>query len=134
MRPKLNAALAYFAQLIQAENLESARIGKNAAFPRHESVQPAHLADGFVSRPQIEVIGVAEENLYAEFFENVLRYALDRAQRSDGHKDGSLDFTVGCEDSAQAGGTVSGSYGENACCHSETLLLRGAIPIVTLAL
>jgi len=36
-------------------------------------VQPAEVADLLVSRTQIKMIGVAENDLRAEFFKNVLR-------------------------------------------------------------
>src|SRR5581483_5604899 len=134
MRAKLDAALTDFAQLVQAENLESAGVGKNAAFPRHKPVQPAHFADGFMSGPEIEVIRVAEKNPNAELFQNVLRHAFDGTKRSDRHEDWSLDLAVRSRDLAQASGTVSGVNGENASCHSETLLLRRGIPAVTFAL
>jgi hypothetical protein len=80
------------------------------------------------------MVGVAKENLNPKLFQNVLRHAFYRTERADGHEDRSLDFAMRRGNSAQAGGTIGGFYGENASCHSETLLLRRGIPIVTFAL
>ena len=76
MRAKRHSFLGDFAKFVQAENLEAAGIGQDRPRPGHESVQASEVADGFDSWPQIEVIGIAEKNLDAEFFENILRTAL----------------------------------------------------------
>src|SRR5690348_7029039 len=127
MRAKFNAALADFAQLIEAEELEPPGVGKNASLPRHEAVQRADLADCLVTGPQIQVISVAEKNLDAKLFENVLRHTFYRSERADRHEDRSLDFAVRCSNTTQASRTSSAVDGENAFCHSETLLLRRGI-------
>ena len=44
-----------------------------------------------VAGAQVEMIGVAENDLRAEGFEHVLRDSFDRAGGADGHEDGSLD-------------------------------------------
>ncbi len=77
MRAKCNPFLVDFAKLVQAENLEAAGIGQDRPRPRHETMQPAQLADGFHPGTQVEVIGIAEKNLNPEFFQNVLRHAFD---------------------------------------------------------
>ena len=58
--------------------------------------------------PQIKMVGVAEQNLDAEFFQDVLRNALDRCQRADRHEDGSLDLAVRSQQAARAGGAGGG--------------------------
>ena len=45
-------------------------------------------------RPQVEVIGVAENNLRAKRFERVLRNRLDRTGRAHRHKDRRLHGLV----------------------------------------
>jgi hypothetical protein len=51
-------------------------------------VQPAHAPDGLVPGPQVEVIGVAQDDLRAQLFEHVLRNGLDRAGVPTGMKTG----------------------------------------------
>src|SRR5205823_7575392 len=94
MRAKLHAALRDLAQLIQTKNLKSARVSKNTALPRHETMKSAHVADRLMTGPQIKVVGVAKKNLNAKLFQNVLRNALHRAKRAHRHEDGSFDLTV----------------------------------------
>src|ERR1700693_6223212 len=94
MRAKSDAFLADLAQLVQAENLEASGISQDRPRPRHETMQPAKLADSFDSGTQVKVVSVAQKNLNPEFFENVLRHALDRRYRADRHEHGGLDFPV----------------------------------------
>ncbi len=105
-----DALFADFAQFIEAENLKTAGIGKDGARPGHETVQPAQLAYLLHSGPQIQVVGVAEQNLHAKFFENVLRNAFDGSQRADRHEDRSFDLAVGSQQASEpgvAGGSVN---------------------------
>ncbi len=54
------------------------------------------------------MIRIAQKNLNAEFFEKMLRHALDRSQSPNGHKYGSLDFTMRRKQASGAGATASG--------------------------
>lgn len=94
MRSKRHALFADFAQLVQTENLKTAGIRKDRPIPRHEFVQAAHRSNGLDAGSQIEVIGIGEQYLYAEFFEDVLRDALDGGERANRHEHGSFDFAV----------------------------------------
>jgi hypothetical protein len=78
MRTKRHSLFADFPQFTQAEYLETAGVGENRSRPRHEAVQPSQSPDGLNSWPQVEVIGVPEQNLNVEFFEKILRDALNR--------------------------------------------------------
>ncbi len=77
MRAKRHAFLGHFAKFVQTENLEAARVGENGARPRHEAMQPAQLADLRDSGSQVEMVGIAQKDLYAEIFQDVLRNAFD---------------------------------------------------------
>ena len=103
MRAEGHAFGADGAQLVEAENLESPGVGENRPGPRHETMQAAELADLFHSRPQVEVIGIAEKNLDPEFFKNVLRNALDGGQRADRHEHRRFDLPVRGEQAAGTG-------------------------------
>ena len=100
MRAKCDAFFADFAQFVQAENLEAAGIGKDRARPRHKTVEPAEPSNGLDSRTQVKMIGIAEKNLDAEFFENVLRHGFHRRRRSHRHEHGGFDLAVRSEQSA----------------------------------
>ena len=74
---KTTPSLGDLAQAAQAEHLEAAGIGEDGVGPGHEAVQPAHPADEFVAGPQIEVIGVGQQDADAEIFGQIaLRRAL----------------------------------------------------------
>jgi hypothetical protein len=103
VRAKRDAFFADLAQIVQAENLEAARIGEDGSIPRHEAVQPAHLANRLDSGTQIKMIGIAEQNLDAKLFQHILRNALDRTERSHRHEYGRLDFSVRSDEFAQRG-------------------------------
>ena len=66
MRAETHALVRDLAQLAQAEDLKAAGVGEHGARPADEAVQPAHAADGLVAGAQIEVIGVAENDLRAQ--------------------------------------------------------------------
>ncbi len=106
MGAELNALVGDFAQLRKRENLESAGVGEHGAGPTDEFVQAAHAADGLVAGAQVEVIGVAEDDLCAEGFEDVLGDGLDGACGADWHEDGCLDGLMGQVEgrAASAGG------------------------------
>ena len=69
MRAEQHALFGDLAQAVQTEDLESAGIGEDRPRPGHELVQSAEPADGFVPGTQIEMIGVAENDLRVEIVE-----------------------------------------------------------------
>src|SRR5215471_640521 len=66
VRLKTYPVLADVSQGTEAEDLVSAAVGQNRPIPAHESVQSSKLRHGFVSRPQKEVVRVAEEDFDIE--------------------------------------------------------------------
>jgi len=57
-------------------------------------VQAAHAANGLVSWAQVEMVGVAENDLSAEGFENILGDGFDGAGGANRHEDWSFDGSV----------------------------------------
>ena len=94
VRAEADAIFSDFAQRVEREDLESARVSEHGAWPTDEAMQAAHAANGLVTGTQVEVIGVAENDLGAERFEDILRDCLDRSLGTDGHEDGRLDGLV----------------------------------------
>ena len=68
MRAETYALFFHLAQLAQAEDLEAAGIGQQRPVPAHELVQPAQLAHQLVPRSQIEMVGIAQNDLRAQMF------------------------------------------------------------------
>ena len=94
MGAEAHAFVSDFAELGEAVNLEAAGVSEHGARPADEAMQAAHAADGFVTGAQVEVIGVAENDLGAERFNHVLRYGFDAAGRADRHEDRSFHHLV----------------------------------------
>jgi len=95
MRPEHHAVAGDFAHPAQAEDLVAARIREEGVGPRHEAVQPAHLADNLMPRAQIKMIGVGQQDLHAEIVGQVaLAEAFDGGLRAHRHEDRGLDGSV----------------------------------------
>ena len=95
MRLEHHALFGDLAQPAQAEDLEAAGIGEDRPRPVHELVQPAEPPDRLVPRPQIQMIGVAENDLGVEIVDQIPRQqALDGGLRPDRHEHRRLDVAM----------------------------------------
>ncbi len=94
MRAKRHACFANLAQVTQAEHLKTSGIGEYCPRPGHEPVQAAQLSNLLDSWPEVQVIGVAEENLNSEFLKHVLGHTFNGSNGPYGHEYGRLHFTV----------------------------------------
>jgi len=56
------------------------------------------LLDGLYSGSKIKVISVPQQNLNAQFLEQILWHALDGSEGTHGHKHRRLDFTMRCNE------------------------------------
>ena len=102
MRAEDHAFVRDFSQIGETENLKAARIGEDRSRPGHEAVQAAEPADAFVAGTQIQMIGVAEQNLHAQFGERLLGERFHRAGGSHGHERGRVDHAVRRRQSTEA--------------------------------
>ena len=105
---KSGAVFAHLQQFGQGEDLEAAAVGQDRAGPVHKPVQPAKRFDDLAAGPQVQVIGIAENDLGAGLEEILRRQGLDRPQGSHRHEHGGFDFTMGGLKSAAAGGGFGG--------------------------
>lgn len=100
MRLKLDSLLAQLAERVQAEDLKSSAVAQYRVLPGHEPMQPPELIDRRVAGPQIQMIGVAQDDRRPSFFEHLLRQRLDCPLRADGHEGRSIKRAVSGSDSA----------------------------------
>ncbi len=70
-------------------------------------MQSAQLPHLLHSGPQIKMVSIAQEDLYPELFQDVLRNAFDRRYGPHGHEYWRLDDAVGRGQPAGAGGARS---------------------------
>src|SRR5271170_2759862 len=94
MRTKFDAVFFYFANFGEAENLEAAAVGENRLVPIHELVQTAGGADDIKAGTQIQMIGVAENDLRVHLLEFAWVKRLDAGLRADRHEHRRLDDAV----------------------------------------
>ena len=69
VRPEVHALLVDLSPRREAEHLIAAAVGEDRMRPADEAMQSAAAGDEVVSRPQIEVVGVAEDDRRAHVFE-----------------------------------------------------------------
>src|SRR5262249_2873422 len=100
----------------EAEDLITAAVGEDRLRPSDEAMKAAASRDEIVARPQIEVIGVAEQDLRAEFFEIPVRDAFDGALRADRHERRRLHVAVrrGDDTGACESGAVRNAEAEHS--------------------
>src|SRR5688572_25639340 len=111
VRTELDALFCQLSQFGQRKNLKAARVGQQRAVPRRKSMQSAETTNDLNSWPEKKVVRVAQNysciKLVLEPFEP---NALQRALRSDGHKNGSLYHRAAGCDNAGPGLAFSREY------------------------
>jgi hypothetical protein len=80
------------AELGEREDLEASAIGEHGAGPADEFVQASESGDEVMAGAEVEMVGVAQDDLRAlllgpQFFEDLLGDGFDRALRAYGHED-----------------------------------------------
>ena len=68
MRVEIDALLLDLAEPSQGEHLKSAGIRKNRTIPVHEFVEASHLFYNFITRTHMEMVGIGQFYLCADFF------------------------------------------------------------------
>ena len=96
-----HAVVIQHAGVGQAEHLIAAGIGQDGTVPGHEVVQTAHLLHQTVAGPQVEMIGVGEDELGLQFVQVAGLQRLDVGQgahrREGGHVDGAVGRMIGAK-------------------------------------
>ena len=106
------------AQLTQRDDLKAARVRQDRPIPGHELVQPAERGDPFVAGPQVEVVGVRQDDRGADSPNIVRIERLDGGVGADRHELGRLDDAVGsvnrpsraCVEPSAGGGTNTSNW------------------------
>ena len=89
----------------QGKDLEAAAVREDGTVPMLELVQPAGLAEGVQAGTEVEVVGVAEDDLGLDVLLQILVvHALHRADGAHRHEDGGADLPVVGGNHAGAGG------------------------------
>lgn len=76
-------------------------------------MQSAELADQFVARSQIQMVGIRQQDLYAEVFQVLLRLSLYCGRRSHRHKCRCIDHAMrGAQSPQPRPGRIGGQHFE----------------------
>ena len=99
--------LGDFTALGQRKDLKTAAIGQYRPLPPAETVQTAGPFEDFGARPQVQVIGIPQNDLRAHLpLQVAVENALDASDRSYGHKNRRFDRPVTGRDYPGARRTV----------------------------
>ena len=95
MRAKLATFLSQLAYASEREHLKTARIGEDGAIPTTEGMKTACLAQDVKTGTEVEMIGVAEDNLCLHLLTQFGKvHPLDTAAGAYGHEYGCKYLTM----------------------------------------
>ena len=95
MTTELATLLSEFADTGEREHLKTTRVGQNRTIPGIELVQSTCLAEDIQSRTEIQMVGIAQNDLRLDLFAKLGEmHRLHTSHRTDGHEDGGLNLTV----------------------------------------
>ena len=92
------------AELRERENLEAAAVGQDRLVPVHELVETTRGTDDLATRAEIQVVGIAEQDLGAGIGDLLRGEPLDRGLRAHRHEDRRANLPVGGLQDAEASG------------------------------
>jgi len=91
---KLHSVFGDAVDFRQTEYLIPSAVGENRSVPVHKAMQPARFFYNLLTRTQVQMIGVCENNLCVHFFESFGKHGLDGGFRADRHINGGFDVAV----------------------------------------
>jgi hypothetical protein len=94
MRPEFNSFFIYFSQRRQAVNLKTAAVCKYRAAPVDEFMEPANLMNYLMTRPQIQMVCIAQYDFRAYLFQFLRRHCLDSPLRANRHECRGINETT----------------------------------------
>ena len=104
VRAELHALFLNLPGVAERVHLVAARVGENGPVPAVELVQAAGRLQHLQPRPQVEVVGIAEDNLGLHIvLQRDLAHGLHGAGGAHRHENGRFDGAVGRLEQAGAG-------------------------------
>lgn len=86
VRLETHALFIDLAQFAKAEDLKPATVSQDRSVPVHELVQPAEPRHAFVTGAQVQMVGVAEDDLDTDLLQLLRQHPFDRALGADRHE------------------------------------------------
>src|SRR5713101_6426677 len=109
MRTEAHSVIGNLAQGGKAKHLIAAGIGEYRSVPGHEFMKSAKFADRFMARAKIQMVGISENNLRAEFFERFVAQRLHGSLCAHRHEERSIDRATGSVQDSASGSACIGS-------------------------
>ena len=81
----------YLTRIAQTINLESTTVGQDWPVPGHEIVQAAQVANKLISRSQVEMVSVCQDQGSPQLFQIGRTHRFDRGLGANGSKHGGWD-------------------------------------------
>ncbi len=103
VRAKFDPVRADFADFGKAEDLEAATVGEDRRRPIHKAMKAAGSLDDFQAGTDVEMVGVAEDDLGAHLAQFAGVEGFDAGLGADRHEDGGVDDAAGRRQPAEAG-------------------------------
>src|SRR5947209_19199969 len=75
----MNSVLAHAAQVFEAKDLIPAAVGQDGTVPCHETMQSTRLFDKIDARPQIQMVGIGQNDLGADLAQFMRGRCLNRS-------------------------------------------------------
>ena len=95
MGGELHALFGHLANIGEGEDLEATRVGEDRACPALKTMQAARLVQDVGARTQVEVVGVAKDDLCVDIlFEEGTLHTFDGTHGAHGHKNRGLDIPM----------------------------------------
>lgn len=95
VRSEEDALLGDLAQTAQAEDLIAAGVRQDGPWPPHKLMQPSQALDQLRPGPQIQVIGICQQDAKVELLDQIPgRQAFHAALRAHRHEHRRLDHSV----------------------------------------
>src|SRR6187402_2219627 len=94
MRTEPDTVFIYLPPVGQAEDLVAAAVGENRLVPADELMKAAPAGNQLVTRPQHQVIGVAQDDLRPDVLKMLCCQRFNNTLRADGHECRRLDHAV----------------------------------------
>ena len=141
---EMHPLLGDFAELREGENLKPSAVRQDRAIPRHETMQTPKAGDELFARPDMEVVGIPQNDLRAQATQFVRTHRLHSGLGPDRHEDRCLDRAPARMDSRRSCPAVRGFEREGSTqwlltslephprgrgrCRSHPRLCRGSHP------
>jgi len=108
MGTEMDAIIIYLAQSLEAEDLITSTVCQQTPLPIHESMQAAGSGDQIFSRPEMEVIGIGQDDSRSHSVQLIRSKGFDGSLSAHRHEYGRSKNAMGSGNLTKPGSTATG--------------------------